>query len=42
MLDSTYIAVRDVHDIIDYVAHFYEKGKSGNKKEVQMKGEKTE
>ena len=41
MSDSTDIAVRDVHDIIGYVAHFYEKGKSGNKKEVQMEEEKT-
>ena len=41
MLDSTDIAVRDVHDIIGCVAHFYEKGKSGNTKEVQMKEEKT-
>ena len=37
MSDSTDIAVRDVHDIISCVAHFYEKGKSRNKKEVQMK-----
>ena len=27
--------------IICWVAHFYEKGKSGNKKEVQMKEDKT-
>ena len=42
MSDSTDIAVRDVHDIIGCVAHFYEKGKRGNKKEVQMKEEKYE
>ena len=34
MPDSTDIAVRNVHDIIGCVAHFYEKGNSGNKKEV--------
>ena len=38
MSDRTDIAVRDVHDIIGCVAHFYEKG---NKKEVKMKEEKT-
>ena len=37
MSDSTDDAVCDVHDIIGCVAHFYEKGKSGNKKEIQMK-----
>ena len=41
MSDSTDIAVRDAHDIISCVAHFYEKGKSGNKKEVHMKEEKS-
>ena len=41
MPDSTDLAVRDVHDIIGCVAYFYEKGKSGNKREVQMKEEKT-
>ena len=41
MSDSTDIAVRDVLDIINCVAHFCEKEKSGNKKEVQMKEEKT-
>ena len=41
MSDSTDIAVRDVHDIIGCAAHFYEKGKSRNKKKVQMKEEKT-
>ena len=40
MSDSTDIAVRHVHDIIGCVAHFYEKEKSGNTKEVHMKEEK--
>ena len=41
MSDSTGIAVRALHDIIGYVAHFYEKGEKRNKKEVEMKEEKT-
>ena len=39
MSESTGTAVSDVHDIIPF--YFYEKGKCGNKKEVQMKEEKT-
>ena len=41
MSDTTDIAVRDVHDIIGCVAHFYETGKSRNKTELQVKEEKT-
>ena len=41
ILDSTDMGVRNIHDNIGCVAHFYEKGQSGNKKEVQMKEEKT-
>ena len=35
------LTVHDVHDIIGCVASFYEKGKSGNKKEIHVKEEKT-